>query len=98
MANQEFADIYPTPTYFEGVRELTTMEEEKLKRQYNLVVKALHDEGRRVEDKQPYLVHAQIYLSELARRRTEEQAKEMERLTRTIDRLTWVITHISTAN
>jgi hypothetical protein len=74
VTNPRQADIFPSP--IEEMDELTKMDKATLISRYNAVAKALA-EGRRPEDKQPYLVHAQIYLNEFARRRA--------------DRLTWLI-------
>lgn len=84
------SSITSLPSPVEEMGELTAMGEAELIQRYNAVARVLA-EGRPATDKLPYLVHAQIYIDELARRRAEEQAERMTDMTTTITRLTWVI-------
>jgi len=61
------------------VNDLRSMSEEELMRR--------HD-----NDMQNRAAHYNIYLDELRRRETLRQGERMERLTTSINRLTWVIT------
>ena len=61
------------------VEDLRSMTEEELIRRHDA-------------DMQNRMAHYNIYLDELRRRETLRQGERMERLTRSINRLTWVIT------
>jgi hypothetical protein len=79
--------VHPT-----SVEELYTLAREEVAARHDV----LAEEGRRIfslnrEESMLYLRLAQIYLDELRRRETLRQGERMERLTKSLNSLTWWI-------
>jgi hypothetical protein len=77
----------------EGIAELRAFPEEELVARHDV----LAEEARRYfpidrEESMRYQELSQVYLTELTRRETARQGERMERLTRSIKWLIWVIT------
>jgi hypothetical protein len=79
----------------ESVDELHTLPEAELVRRHDELVRELNRTNPRISattTRQEYTSRIEAYLDELARRETALQGERMEALTRSLNRLTWVIT------
>lgn len=80
-----------TPGFLETVAEVRCLTDKEIIERHDIVVDRIGDPLPAAE-KQPYLEQAQRYFSELTRREAATQAEKMEKLTKSINLLTWVIT------
>ncbi len=77
----------------EPINELQALPEERVIEKHDaLVDEAAASRKPAISSKLLLLERAQFYANELARRETVRQGERMEALTRSINRLTWVIT------
>jgi hypothetical protein len=77
----------------EPISELRTLTEAELIEKYDALMDLSADPSVTNRDAQMrYVARAQVYADELVRRETARQGERMEELTRSLNRLTWVIT------
>ena len=77
--------------HHETVEELRDLPDAELERRHDAVVRALGDSSLEPQERQPYVERAHAYRAVLAQRQSARQAERMEALTRSMNRLTWVV-------
>jgi hypothetical protein len=80
--------------HHETLEELRTLSDAELERRHDAVLRALSDghmSGSSAQQSQRYIERAHAYRAVLAQRQNERQAERMEALTRSMNRLSWVV-------
>jgi hypothetical protein len=77
--------------HHETVEELRALPDAELERRHDAVVQALSDTSMEAQERQLHIERAHAYRGILAQRQSVRQAQRMEGLTRSMNRLTWVV-------
>ena len=78
-------------THHETVAELRTLPDAELERRHDAVVQSLTNGSMDAQERQLRIERAHAYRGELAQRQSVRQAERIEALTRSMNRLTWVV-------
>jgi len=78
-------------THHETVEELRTLPDAELERRHDAIVQGLSDSSMEAQGRQLHIERAHAYRAILAQRQSARQAERMEVLTRSMNRLTWVV-------
>ena len=78
-------------THHETLAELRTLPDAELERPHDAVVQALTETSMKAQQSQPYIERTHAYRAVLEQRQSARQAERIEALTRSMNRLTWVV-------
>jgi hypothetical protein len=78
-------------THHETVEELRTLPDAELERRHDAIVQGLSNSSMEAQERQLHIERAHAYRAVLAQRQSARQAERMEVLTRSMNRLTWVV-------
>ena len=77
--------------HHETVEELRALPDAELERRHDAVVQALTETSMKAQQSQPYIERTHAYRAVLEQRQSARQAERIEALTRSMNRLTWVV-------
>ena len=71
--------------------ELRALPDAEIERRHDVVVKSLTNDSMEAQERQLRIERAHAYRGELSQRQSVRQAERIEALTRSMNRLTWVV-------
>jgi hypothetical protein len=94
MGSESGRESKPQPfdlTRHETLEELRAVPDAEIERRHDAVVQALSDTSIDAQERQIRIGRAHAYRGVLAQRQSVRQAQRIEALTRSMNRLTWVV-------
>jgi hypothetical protein len=94
MGSESGRESEPQPfdlTLHETVEEIRNLPDAELEQRHDAVVQALSDTSMEAQERQLHIERAHAYRGVLEYRQSARQAHRMEGLTRSMNRLTWVV-------
>ena len=78
-------------THHETIEELRALPDEEIERRHDATMNSLSDSSIDAQERQIRIGRAHAYRGVLAQRQSVRQAQRIEALTRSMNRLTWVV-------
>jgi hypothetical protein len=94
MGSESGRESEPQPfdlTHHETVEEIRNLPDAEIEQRHDAVVQALSDTSMEAQERQLHIERAHAYRGVLAQRQSVRQAQRIEALTRSMNRLTWVV-------
>ena len=94
MGSESGRESKPQPfdlTHHETVEEIRNLPDAELEQRHDAVVQALSDTSMEAQERQLHIERAHAYRGVLAQRESVRQAQRIEALTRSMNRLSWVV-------